>query len=1098
MSHLLRVASLGVGLFCVSAGSAFAQSTFGTITGRVTDESGAVLPGVSVDVTHQAMNVTRTALTDERGNYSVTHLNAGVYRVAAELQGFSTAVFPDIRLDSATTIRIDAQLTVGAVAEEVVVTAAAPVVDAEVPMLSDVKDHRTLTDLPMNIRGGAASYQWTWLVPTGTQGTGSSRSFGGARTTMNNFNVDGISTASPAFGNELERVQPSRESIQEVRFEYANSRAEFGAVSNATAISRSGGNQLRGSAFWSYYPNELKAKRDFFAPSGAVDVPNQRDDMFGGSLGGPIKRDRAFFFASYEGNRLRRVSNLNPTLPTMLMRQGNFSQLLNLPTPIAIRDPLTQQAFPGNVIPANRLNHGSLAWQERFYRLEPNFGGPNELSNNWRGTFPISDRLYQIDGRIDYQFSPGNTLYGRFSYTDAPRTTTSALPPEVSGSGHNIQKGNSGSVVNTWVASPSLVNEARFGFAFRSITSSAGCCQLVADAQEAIDMVGIQGLMPAHGVQGLPGITISGFSGVATGQDGYQEEWSYQASNQISYTRGRHLWKTGIEYRYGGATSQVNPHLGGFSFTNFFTGHAYADFLLGYPRTTNRTLPRQDAGRRFSALSLFVQDDYRVTPNLSLYYGVRWQVDQPAFEKNNMAANFDAHTGRLIVPDAAALAAIHPLFPAAHLGGYIPVITEAEFGRPWHRDRDLNNLAPRVGFAYRPFGHSRTAVRGGYGLFYDNFTLGVSGNLFAASPFGLAESFTSNRVNGVPQYTLQQPFGAVGAVGAIQLSGVSHDLENPKLHQWNLTLEQEIPFRMSLRLSYLGTKGAGLVWQRNVNQPVPSIEPFSASRRPFPAYNNMLVRQNGGSSLYNGMTVEVRRRMHGGLQFQSAWTWAKHLTDATDTGGESGGTVENSHNVRAQKGNATFTPRHRVVSTLIWELPVGAGRRFLDRDGLVNYLLGGWSLSAIHLAQTGLWMTPSFGGADPSNTNTIGGRPDRICDGNLPRSQRTIDRWFDASCFAVPPANAGRFGTAGVNILEGPGRWNANLGLFKSFPFTGGSVLRLEVTATNVFNHTNFSNPNTNISNVNVGRISSTFGGGRAATDFAGLREVMVGVRYQF
>ncbi|MGH9162880.1 MAG: carboxypeptidase regulatory-like domain-containing protein [Vicinamibacteraceae bacterium] len=1081
MSTPLKAVLLGGALACTVATTATAQATFGIITGRVIDESSALLPGVTVVITNQATNTRREAVTDEGGNYAVTHLNAGVYTVTAALQGFKSATFPDVRLDALATVRIDIRLEIGALAEEVVVDAAAPVVDSETPTLVSVRSNRALTDLPMNIRGGSATYQWSWLTPTGTQGTGSSRSFGGGRSTMNNFNIDGISAGSPAFGNELGPVQAMREAVEEVRFEYASSRAEFGGLSNVTAITRSGGNELHGSGFWTTYPSGLVAT-DFFAAD-SDDGPSEH--LFGGSVGGPIVRNRAFFFAAYEGYRREEQNVLTPTVPTLRMRRGDFSELLDTPAPIVVHDPLSDEPFPDNVIPAGRLNQGALAWQNRFYP-EPNFGSPTDLAGNYRGSFQTDGELDQLHARVDHRFSSSHSIYGRFSVTDLSEAfLNNDLPPDVTGVNHNLHKGYLGSISHTWTLSSRLVNEARFGWTRRTIDWGGEL-----DAQEIIDMIGLQGLPNVQGVRDFPLIAITGFQDVGGNGLNDDDEWSFQWIDQLSYVRGRHLFKTGVEIKPIGARFGVFPGLGEYEFTDAFTGYSYADFLLGLPQTTLRSLQRPEAERRAWSLNLFVQDDFKLSPRLTLNYGLRWEYSRPAREATGgLIANFDPATSALVVPDASALQAVHTRFPSE-----IPIVTAADAGFPRAlREHDLNNFAPRLGFAFRPFGGTATVIRGGYGIFYDELTLSISSPLFATGPFGLTERFVNRVTDGAADLTLQDPFLEAGTIGAIQVTGVDRELITPRVQQWNLTVEQDIGFRTSLRLSYLGTKGTELVYQRNVNQPPASPESFSSDRLPYPNFDQVLLRDNGGRSLYNAVTMEVQRRMHRGLEFQAAWTWAKHLTDAVDTGGEGGGTIENAHDLRRQRGNAQFTPRHRLVATLIWELPFGSGRRYLDRPGVANHVVGGWQVSALYMAQTGLFLTPSFSGADPSNTLTFGGVPDRVCDGNLPADERTIDRWFDASCFAVPPN--GRFGSSGFGILEGPGRQVMSLGLFKRFPITGRDALRLEITATNVFNRTNYDNPELDISAPGtVGTISSSY----SSSDFAGPREVAISLRYQF
>jgi hypothetical protein len=303
----------------------------------------------------------------------------------------------------------------------------------------------------------------------------------------------------------------------------------------------------------------------------------------------------------------------------------------------------------------------------------------------------------------------------------------------------------------------------------------------------------------------------------------------------------------------------------------------------------------------------------------------------------------------------------------------------------------------------------------------------------------------------------------VGTLGSVDITAIHPRLVNPFVQHWNLTVEREIVANLGLRLSYIGTRATQLVYGRNINKPPASTQPFAQSRRPYPLYRNITMYENGGSQIYNSFTAEVQRRFSRGLSFQAAWTWAKNLTDADEVGITEGGpTIEDTYNRRRERGNAQFTPRHRFVSNAIWQLPFGKGRTWMNSGGPLDWVFGGWQLSAVYNAQTGEYFTPTFSGPDPSNTQTFGGIPDRIGSGELPAGERSIRRWFDATAFRVPAA--GSFGNSGWNILAGPGRHAANLGVFKTFQPTERVAVRVQATFTNAFNHPNFGAPNTNIS----------------------------------
>jgi hypothetical protein len=526
----------------------------------------------------------------------------------------------------------------------------------------------------------------------------------------------------------------------------------------------------------------------------------------------------------------------------------------------------------------------------------------------------------------------------------------------------------------------------------------------------------------------------------------------------------------GVEYRPQQYNNFVYPMFGSYTFTNRFTGYSYSDFLLGLPQTTSRNYPRPSQASRFWALSWFIQDDFKVAPRLTLSYGLRYEYDKPPVDAFDTIANFDPATGSIVVPNEKILREyVNPLFPRA-----IPIVTASQAGYPERplRRSDKNNFQPRFGFAWRPFGGTGTVVRGGYGVYMDDLTADLFAQMYGG-PFRLTESFTNNIVNGVPDLTFTQPFPGVGATGALDMTGLSIDLRNAFVQQWNLTVERALAANLGLRLSYIGTKATQLIYGRNINQPWPSTVAFNQNRRPYPLYRNITSRENGGTQDYHALSTELQRRFSGGLQFEAAWTWAKNITDTDEVGTTEGGpTIENAYDRLRERADAQYSPRHRFVSNVIWELPFGNGRTWLNRSGAADWIFGGWQLSSTYTAQTGEFMSPQFTGTDPSNTQTLGGLPDRIGNGNLPTDQRSIDRWFDASAFVAPPN--GRFGNSGRNILESPGRHALNLGLFKSFRPTEGVTLRVQATFTNVLNHPNFGYPNLNISApASVGLVRS-------------------------
>ncbi|MCC6586188.1 MAG: carboxypeptidase regulatory-like domain-containing protein [Bryobacterales bacterium] len=1063
--------------------AASAQATFGTITGTVTDSTGSVVPKTVITVTNEGTNLTRTVATGEDGNYSIPNLNAGNYRVQAKAAGFKTSTTQGIGLEALRTVRVDIRLEVGEVGTEVTVQGTAPVIETDTASIAAVRTGKDLNDLPLNIRstvsgtGDSGLYRYVFMTPTGGQGGGSRFSLGGARGSQNYFNVDGISSNSPAFGNSIGPAEPSFESIQEVRFEIVNNKAEFGEVANITAITKSGTNDIHGALFW-YHENSALNARPFFATTKGQNIRNN----FGASVGGPIAHNKLFYFGTFEGERQRQPAIIAPNVPTLAMRAGDFSA-----AGVTLRNPFTGQPFPGNVIPSSLINQGALSWQNRFYP-NPNFGLPNSTNGNYRETVPQQLRHDQFDLRVDYAIRSNNTLYARVSYKrSVPHVLDGGLPAETTGYRIQTRMARQVAVSDTWTISPRLINELKLGFA-RNFNPARG--ELL--GQQLVDLLGIQGLQPAPGVENVPTLNITGFQTVAPLAKQAPAENTYQVVDQLTYIRGKHSFKGGIEYRPQQYNAPVPAQFGSYGFTGFATGNAWADFLLGIPQTTSRNYVRPSRYARFYHLSWFVQDDYKVSQNFTLNYGLRWDYNQPAYDKRDIIFNVDPANGRLVVPNQSVIDQyVNPLFPKT-----IPIVTAATAGFPERtlRRGDFNNFQPRVGFAWRPFGGTKNVIRGGYGFFNDDFTADIFSALYGG-PFSLTESFVNTIAGNTPALTLQRPFLGAGTTGNVDVTGLSLALRNPYVQQWNLTVERDLGASIGLRLSYVGTKSTNLVYGRNVNQPPPSTIPFAQARRPYPLFRNIVMRENGGNQIYHALSTQLERKWSRGLSFMGAWTWAKNLTDVDEISGvEAGTTLENAFDRRRERGDAQYTPRHRFISTLIYELPAGKGKRLLNGGGPVALFLGGWQLSASYIAQTGEFLTPSFAGVDPSNTQTVGGIPDRIGNGNLPSGQRTIDRWFDVSAFAVPPANSGRFGTSGRGILVGPGRQIASAAMFKSFPIRERMFFRVQISFTNLFNHPNFDIPALNISATNnVSTIRATQG-----RDLAGPRNGLIGARFDW
>jgi hypothetical protein len=615
---------------------------------------------------------------------------------------------------------------------------------------------------------------------------------------------------------------------------------------------------------------------------------------------------------------------------------------------------------------------------------------------------------------------------------------------------------------------------------------------------------GLQGIVWNPEIaKGAPVFSFTNFEQIGA-TDLYQDpsERIYQVTNNLTLTRSNHTIKTGVNLAFNrgtnfpGGTSFPVLQFGQFAFSGTYTGFDYSDFLLGIPQTAGRAnaIPLQSVVNRDFAF--YVQDDWKVTRRLTLNLGVRYEYNPPYHDNDFLLFNFDPATGRVVVPNEQALQHINPLFPR----NLVPVVTAAQAGLPESLYyTDLNNLVPRFGFAFRPFANAFTVIRGGYGIYIDDLTSQLW-RLGSGGPFVSSESFTNRITNGVPDFAFPRAFPAgFGAIGAQNFNALDPHFRNPVIQQWSLTLEQEVA-NSGIRVSYIGTNSRKLPWIRNINQPVPSMVPFSNNLRLFPQLQNILLRENGGLHNYHSLHVETERKFRAGLYYQIGWTWASALTDCQNDS-EQGCAVEDSYARAREYANVNYQSRHRVVGTLLWDLPFGRGRRFASGwHGITQWVLGGWTLTSTLAAQTGSFFNSTFNGFDVSNTNTTSGRPDRIADGNFPSSDRTIQRWFDAGAFRVPgdtnadgrpDINVGRFGNSAPNILVGPGTLDLSGGLRKAFQINERIRATIEGTFRNVLNHPNYSTPATNIRAANVGTITALNG-------LAGPRMGQVGVRIEF
>ncbi len=1069
--------SLGMGLLTIVQ----AQSFRGSMVGLVTDANGAIVPEAKVTLTEIRTAVERTIVTNSTGNYTFPDIIPGVYKVMVSKSGFKTVNSSAITITTNQTARFDTVLSAGDISQTVEVTAQASSLNTENAQLADVRTRDDLVNLPLNSRG---TMDFRYVTSSNYEGG----RLGGQRSSFGYYSIDGVSGMAPAWGEwSGPTMLMSLEAVQEIKLVTSLPSAEYGDVATAYVGTRSGGNDFHGSTFYEHSNYAFNARSFFQATR-----PKDKLHEFGGSFSGPVLipklyngRNRTFFFFAYEGRRQPAGQEGNANVPTVKMRAGDFSDLLRLATPIVIKDPTTGQPFAGNIIPQNRLSAVSLKAQAPEFMPLPNFGAADSFLSNYRAIYPNRRKANFTTMRLDHTLRTEDSLSVRVNFRrdDEPRVD-GALPAF-----RHTQTRDAWNayISETHLFTPRFVNEFRLSYS-RDNSPYAG----VHKGAELVESWGIQGLNLGNKRDraGIPQINWTNFSRFFEFNSFYWAHQTYELLDNVTWTKGKHALKVGgLARRYdlnneGGGDG--SPLFGSYSFNGFATGFDYADFLLGIPRTTQRYEPPPSRTARYSYLAGYLQDDWRFNSRLTVNFGLRYEYGLAPTERFDRRFAFDPKTGNLVVPNQEVLSKVNPLFPKS-----IPIVTAAAAGFP---SRSLvngdGNWGPRLGFAWRPF--DQTVVRAGYGIYYTPLTY-ILLDPYSGGPFQSSETFTNTITNGVPLFTFPRPFTTAGSIPTQSVTGVIVNPRTPYTQQWNLTFERELPMGIVARASYRGHRTLQLLTQGDINKPLPSSNPANTNFFRYPQFFSVNFTQNGGSQIGHLMEFQVERKFAQGLTFQGGWTIADVKTDvpgSSDVGG-----LANPYDRQREWGRDNGVSRHRAVAYATYELPFGTGKRFgSNLPGWVQQAFGNWQTSNILVLQSGLFSDPYFCCDDTSNQRNFGGgRPDLVGSiKDIKAANPTIEGWFNAAAFAKPPA--GRLGNSPRAVIENPGLFNYDFGLFKYFRFGEKGRVQLRMTSTNIFNHANFGGPNTNITSSNVGKIRGINGSGLGGAG----RRIKLGLRVEF
>ena len=1040
------------------------QVTTATLLGSVQDPSGAAIRGATVTVTNVQTGLVRTAVSGDNGEYAVDLLPVGDYEIRVEYTGFKTDERSPVTLQIGSRARVDFALQVGKISEKVEVTGAQPILDTDTSESGQVIERTRVTQLPLN---GRQFIQLTLLTPgvvpevKGTLSSplslsGGSVNANGARYEDNVYVLDGVSIRDEIYTRLT--VSPSVDAIEEFKVHTSNYSAEFGGHGGAqiNISTRSGTNSLHGVVY-DFLRNDVLDARNFFDPK----RPPFRQNQFGASVGGPIIKNKTFFFGNYEGSRIFKGITLTSALPTDALRSGDFTGM----GPII--DPMTGLPFPNDMIPAGRIVPFAQAYLNKIPHAMT-----AALGRNFAGFGNRNFDLNQFTARVDHSIRASDQIFGRFIFSNV--NDTEPFPATVDPSGNPLsppgfgqttfQKSRNLAAGYTHIFSPSLLNEFRFGYSFLDVGQHSQNSNV-----DFVTQFGFMGTNPPPLGAGYPSIVIPGFSTL-----GDPTTQLFVGNNVFTFSDNmvknftRHSLKFGGSYKKSYVRTEfVFNSAGQFKFLGVFTQNPFADFLLGFPAVATALTGDPLLHGIGYGVGAYLQDDWRVTPRLTLNLGVRYDINSPFRERDNKFANFAPEIGGFVIAGSPG-----HINPAANPGRFpgVPFKTARELGYPDAlTNGDYNNFAPRVGFAYSPF--PTVAVRGGFGIFFDT---GLSGGRFGILGFnppftGLGVALNFNPATPIPAQTLL----VTPSFNAVLGQGPAKNFPNGYLEEWNLSVEKQLGSSFVVEAAYIGSRGIKLDGTLLPNQPTASAAPLSG-RVQFPVLGvDLEIASAAFDSWYHGLILRGEKRYSHGLVFSGNYTFSKSL----DTNGgslsnfsdQSNGAPQFSGNIAAEKGRSSFDARHRFVFNAVYDLPFGRGKAYLNNySGFAEKVVGGWQLNTIIVMQSGRPVTATIP-FDQSNTGANTDRPNLI--GNPNSGPRTPNQWFNVGAFQLQPF--GTFGNAGRGIINGPTYKTVDLGIAKITPVNERLGVEFRAEFFNLFNHTNFDLPDRQFKTPGFGQIFS-------------------------
>ncbi len=1062
---------------------AFGQFDTATVLGTVTDTAGSAIPGATVTLKNTATGVTVTVQTDENGNYQIFNVKIGQYQVTAEAQGFARGLADNLQVTVNARLRVDLSLKAGAVTETVTISAdSTQLLETETSVRGQIINRQQIVNLPLNGRAYAdlallsPGVRKSVLNNQDSGGRDASFNVNGLRSSLNNFVLDGVDnnsygTSNQGFSNQV--VQASPDAVQEFQVQTNNFSAEFGRAGGAVinASLRSGTNEFHGSVY-NFLRNTALNATGFFKPTRGQ-KPVLLQNQFGGTIGGPIIKDRTFFFADYEGfRRITRTLQFG-TVPTAAQRNGQLGT--------AVRNPFTGEVYADGNIPTNAITPFAQQVLSRLVLPTTNATATGFVSNNFED-LPRS-QFYNDKGdvKIDHNFSPRTTAFVRISHRKVNNFEAPVLPGPIFSPANAFVR-----VINQQLATGvthNLTSTSLMEFRLGISRTKAGKTPTgVGDPT-----FGVSGLpTDARFAGGLHTQNISGYTSLGR-QDSnpqFQDPIIFNPRFNYTFVLGRHSLKAGYEYQaISTEIDDFNPKYGRDTYngqfsrpTNVTTSnniYNFADFLFGARAQydLNNALIITLKQRMHFA---YLQDDFKLSQKLTLNLGVRYEFATPQWEEQNRLGNFDPATLSII---------------------------QARDGSIYDRalvNPDRNNWAPRIGFAYQAF--DKTVVRGGYGISYIHFNrLGGENLLSYNGPNIISNSIVqqvsqpictgNNFLNCFRRTEQGFPDGFVAPERFNPLTArvnfTPKDTRTAYVQSWHLSVQHELPWKLLMDVAYVGNRSNKLIILGDYNQARPNAPTENTplqQRRPFSAYSFIQASFNGGFANYNALQFKLERRFADGLYLLNSFTWSKAIDNAAghleaSFGDNSRGNIKNLAN---DKGLSNYDQPYNNTTSVVYDLPFGKGRKL--GGGIptgLDYVIGGWRATLINSLTSGLPANLTYSAASAFQVgSSLTYRPNQILSNLYSSGGFDVNNYLNINAVTVPTDRSQPFGTAGRNTVRGSNFWQSDLGLHKSFPLWRESTkLEFRMEAFNLFNRSNFTVPDTNANNIRIVNGAPAAGG---------------------